>query len=167
MLSNLMQAATLALLVIGDVHLRRGWNFDQGIDAITDQQGALAGIPSADGKAILALQCDHKTEGRPMFFQLRPGVGRHFSGWFEVTMRVDRQEPFSYRWYWAGAAGLVADPGQVKRIARALVGGDRLLVRALDYNDQPVDMEFEVAKPSEVFARVFLACGQPDFLGKR
>lgn len=160
-------AVLISPLTQQELPSQSGWIYDQDRDAVTDLQGAIASIRSTDGKALFAIQCDHMTAGRPMLFQIRPGTGRHFTEWFEVTMRPDDRKPFSYYWYWVGEGGVIAKANEIRRIARDLGDADRLIIRALNPNGQPVDMEFQIDKPGAIFDRVAAACGHPGFRSRR
>lgn len=158
-------AATLALFPqvpvsqSGDTG-KSNWSVTQKIDPITDRKTGSAALISLDGKSRLSLACNGLLE---------PTISLQFktSGFLgstpnAVVIRIDQSILPGTAWDYQDSVAYTTDTDWLSLFQRMIDGGEhRIVVRALDYQNQPHDGIFISQNAAKAMTEVREMCAPP------
>ncbi|MDQ8755417.1 hypothetical protein RCO27_04170 [Sphingosinicella sp. LHD-64] len=131
-------------------------------DPITDQVRARAVLN--DNRNQLIVACD-PTRYRGMRVMLRfPSWfdrGNIFSGVRPFTYRFDANPPRRFNWHIQDDTATLTGRRKVESFVQWLSSSERLVIRARDVEERPVDLSFRIAGAAPALAQVREACTQP------
>ena len=133
------------------------WTFDEWSDDITDEKRALAASWTSDRKSI-GVVCFGSSPDR---LEVKAGFAAYLDSEFErvrVTMRIDKQAPVTMSW-WAVKGNYAYTSDDAVRVARMLLSGERLVIRATDYEFASHTHKFSLEGAAPLIRRVLSACG--------
>lgn len=136
------------------------WVYADKIDPITDLRGGSARLRSLDGQSTLIFTCNTNNTDQLLSVQYLPG--RHLGSRDNVVaVRPDSGDYYSTQWTYTYKGAYLSEGAEIWVVLGMLRQARRFYVRALDYEDQPVDAVFETDGASEPMQKVLAACGKP------
>lgn len=135
------------------------WRYTEKNDPIMGRTNVSAKLSSDDGGSTFSIVCNGLAE-RYVSLQFMP---KGFLGSSDniVIFKVDDRVPVpSSSWTYA-ARGAYTVSSDVLKLFASMVGPgeNHLVVRALNYEDQPVDASFHSINAAAAYAHVRAACG--------
>lgn len=109
-------------------------------------------------RATLSIRCMENTTS--VFFQFADNFMADISGYGDITYRVDTKKAQKKGFREStdnGALGLW-NGGSSIPFAKSLFGGERLFVRAVPYNESPVEVEFQIRDLETAITPLRKAC---------
>ena len=136
------------------------WNVSVRVDQITDAREASAALMSSNG-ARLVFACNGLVE-KTLSVQFLP---KEYLGSRPnlVVVRFDKDPPIpSIAWEYAYKGAYTTSEPFVEFFSKQVTEGDQaVFVRALNYEDQPIDGRFYSANGKRAINQVREACGKP------
>lgn len=158
----MITTSVLGLLTIVASMAGPHWRYQELSDAISDRTGAALEISSADEQAKLIFACDLTNPKRSIGIQFQ--APQYLGGEYgNFVLRADKSAPISGQWSISYRTGYTFDADIVRPAAAAISAAESVYVRAFDYDGQPVNAQFVSLPQRELFQKVAIACGQPDF----
>ena len=142
------------------------WMYRAATDEMTDRVVSSATLQAADGSASLKVKCDSAVD-RVVSIQFRSA--RYLgSGERLVSLRFDKQPVVTVTWETADKMVYERDALQVARIIDAMAISEKLMIRAFDFQNRPVDATFAISGPASKLAwqQVLADCHYPDSVAK-
>lgn len=134
------------------------WTLSETRDAVTDLPVASASLRSISGSERLVVRCDGA--GEPVVsVQFLPRRYLGISGSRSVTVRIDELPPVETEWERGSQGTFNREPEVVRSLANLIARAHRVVVRAWNYENQPIDGIFQVAGGEPRLRRVFELCG--------
>ena len=156
---RVLTAASTLLLAVSAQAQEGTWVYSEAKDAVTDLPTARAAVRSMDGSSSLVVKCDGAGEPVVSVQLIQPrflGTGER-----KLTYRFDELPAVDLQADYTSKVAYTAYDGVVVPLAALLKGNHRVLVRAWDYRDQPVDVMFQVAGGKEPVEKVLSTCHYP------
>lgn len=150
------------LLVVPSQSEAAQWMYKQDSEKLTDKQYSFAAGFAFDyqfnNDFTVSFQC---TEGKVRFEIDVDTLINSKSEEFPFAYRVDKREPrkMSMRTYSnQNQGGFTYD--NVKQIARDILGGNRMFVRAVTWNNDYLEAQISLSGSDSAIRRVFADCGE-------
>ena len=157
MMGFALWAAVLATLSASMQQAASMWSITQSTDPATDLPIVSASVRSSSGAERLVIRCDGV--GEPVV-SVQFITARYLGGGEErpVTIRFDQGPPMTFDWEYTSKGVYNRDEKLVRALGNLLARSNRVLVRAYNYEEQPVDGAFLVSGGEATIRRVFAAC---------
>jgi hypothetical protein len=134
------------------------WVLIEKRDPVTDLRSASTAVLSTSGEERLVVKCDGV--GEPVV-SVQFITKKYLGGSNEraVTIRFNQAPPLTLDWEYTSKGVFNRDEKVVRSIANLIAKSEHVLIRAYNYEDQPVDGAFSVAGGESQLRTVFRACG--------
>lgn len=139
------------------------WVYQRRHDEMTDQTGGMALVLSQDGKSGFGLTCEVADPDRLMTFRYSFPDSRRAPSKTIVQVRIDKRPLFEDEWFTVKNVAMAGYPDQVSKLIKELDGAQELMIRAHDYDGQPIDAKFNVEGASTAIRWVLQECGWPNY----
>jgi len=134
------------------------WRTNLRVDPIRDRQEGSVSLVSADGKSRLLIACNGLTD-RAVSMQFIPS-GVLGSQARQVIVRVGNNEPLaSYSWLYVGPGAYTIDQELLATVfSQVSDDTQRIVIRAYNYEDQPLDGVFSSVGGRSQIAKIEKVC---------
>lgn len=136
------------------------WRYKPLHDEMTDLSGGIAVVPSMDGRALFGITCEVADPSQIVTFRYSFPDDRHASSAGSlVQIRVGKRPLFEDKWFTVKNVAMAGYPDQVSKLIAELSSAEEIMLRAHDYQDQPVDSKFDVRGAAAAISWVLNQCG--------
>lgn len=139
---------------------KSNWSVTYKIDPITDRKNGSAALISVDGKSRLSLACNGLLEPTiSLQFKASEFLGSTPN---TVVIRVDQSILPGAAWDYQSRVAYTTDTDWLSLFQKTIDGGEhRIVVRALDFQNQPHDGIFISRNAAKAMAEVREMCALP------